>query len=121
MIRKVKSEEKDSVKESVKRVFAQMNLHGFEMFRTEALLDDKRVEFQATLSENGLTKTRARIVALCVAPGKLQVDVFLSENKKSIRHFRVLMKNDCNCQEFQVLEHGKSRAISSLSGTFTTT
>lgn len=119
MDQKVEPEEKDSMKESVEAALSHMKLRGFKIFRMGQLTADTW-EFRATLCEKGKTKARAKIFCKCVAPGKLQVEVFLSEDRKKTRHFHVFMKNDCDCQEFQVLEQGSKRTILSLSGTTST-
>lgn len=100
-------------KKSANDAFCALGLKGFRF----SLMEDRNLgaELEATLCEGGKVKARASVSCRCVSD-KLHVEVHLSEEGKRTKHLEVILKDDCNCSQFQALERHNGRIVMSRSG-----
>ena len=103
-------------KKSTREAFSILDLQGFQFF----LMENRNLgaELEATLCGGGKTKARAKVSCKCISDKLLRVEIQLSEEGKRTRDLEVILKDDCNCRQFQVLERRKDRVIMSRSGLF---
>jgi len=109
----VESEKKDW-KKSAREAFSILGLQGFQF----SLMENRRLgaELEAIRCEGGETKARAKVSCKCVSDKLNVVEVHLSEEGQTTKHLEVVLKEDCNCREFQVLERHNGRVVMSRSG-----
>lgn len=81
-----------NLKEVAMEALSLAGLGKVKIFQVEQVAEEKLGKFQGSLLENGLVKARVQIFCVCFR-GKCDVDIFVSQKNKELRHWRVALKD----------------------------